>query len=144
MQVDTALGYAPGSVKYTDQSSGSAASAARLTRDEFLKILVAEMSNQDPLAPMDNQELLNQMANMQNLEATSSLTDTLKEMHAFQQMGAASALIGKLVKGIDDEGSPVSGVVSKVVAQNGTVRLVVDDKNMSLGNVQEILNQGVA
>ncbi len=111
---------------------------ARMSRDEFLRILVSEISNQDPLDPLDHKEFLGQLATLQELEATSTLTEGIQSLSRFQEMGAASALIGRSVTGNDDTGVPVSGVVDRVTVEGPNVRLLVDGRAVAMANVREI------
>ncbi len=91
---------------------------AEISRDDFIKILVTELTNQDPLEPMDNAQFLQQLVGLQTLEQTSALTDALKTFERFMQVGSASGMIGNEVKAINSEGEAIEGVVTKVVIQN--------------------------
>ena len=122
-----------------DTGGPTATDRAKLSREEFFKILIAELGNQDPLQPMDNQELLGQMANLQNLEASASLTDAVSGMARFQEMSAAASLIGREVHGRDGEGAPASGVVERVRADQDGVLLVLEDgTELRFGSVTEV------
>ena len=83
-------------------SSGSstpaaAVSAAQKTQDTFLKMLVAQMQNQDPLNPMDNAQVTSQMAQIQTVSGLSTLNDSIGTLGTqFSQMQALQtvALVG--------------------------------------------------
>ena len=64
MDLATALGSATSGV--SADKTGSSASAS-LSREDFMNILLAEMSHQDPMNPVDNQEFLSQLAQLQTL-----------------------------------------------------------------------------
>jgi len=51
-----------------------------LTADDFLTLLIAQLQNQDPTEPVDNVEILNQLATMQGLNSNIELSDTLKQV----------------------------------------------------------------
>ncbi|MBI3099749.1 MAG: hypothetical protein HYY93_16180 [Planctomycetes bacterium] len=116
----------------------SALERSKLTREQFLKILTAQMSKQDPLNPITDQDFIGQMASLQNLEAVSALTEGIKSMQKSQEIGAASALIGKTIRGTSDSRLPIQGVVSQVTINGAEVRLVVDGETVSMDNVTEI------
>lgn len=125
-------------------SSGNVTKAqnrASVTRDQFLQILVAELTSQNPLDPMDNGQFMQQMVSLQSLEQTSALTDSLKTFERFLQMSSGSSLIGKNVKGLDVAGKAVEGVVSRVVMEEGEVNLVVGGHKVPVNAVTEILTQ---
>lgn len=125
-----------GSPNVTNNTSALARS--KLSRDQFLKILSAQMSKQDPLNPIQDQDFIGQLASLQNLEAVSALTDGIRDMQKSQQIGAASALIGKTIRGTSDSKLPIQGVVSQVTISGSDVRLVVGGETVSLDNVTEI------
>ena len=82
-----------GSAATAAGSVSSAQSRARLTRDEFLKILIVQMKNQDPLNPLDNTEFLNQLSALENIEAVTALSDGIRNLHRMQNLVTASSLI---------------------------------------------------
>ncbi len=114
---------------------------AKVSREQFLQLLVSELTSQNPLDPMDNSQFMNQLVGLQTLEQTAALTDSLRTFEKFMQMSSASGLIGKKVKGLSETGSSVEGTVSRVVMEKGSVHLVVAGKNMALAGIQEILPQ---
>ncbi len=118
--------------------TSGALSRASLTSDQFLKILVTELTSQDPLEPMDNSEFVQQLVGLQSLEQTAALTDSLKSFESYLQMSSASALIGKTVKGLGPDGTPVSGVVSRVLMEGGQVSVMVGSSRLPVSSVTEI------
>jgi flagellar basal-body rod modification protein FlgD len=84
----------------TATNSTTSASTAAAQQDRFLKLLVAQLKNQDPLNPMDNAQMTSQMAQMSTVEGIEKLNTTLNSMVESvgnsQSMQAAS-LIGKNV-----------------------------------------------
>jgi flagellar basal-body rod modification protein FlgD len=84
----------------TGSGSTTSASTAAAQQDRFLKLLVAQLKNQDPLNPMDNAQMTSQMAQMSTVEGIEKLNTTLNSMVESvgnsQSMQAAS-LIGKSV-----------------------------------------------
>ncbi|MBS0447584.1 MAG: flagellar hook assembly protein FlgD [Proteobacteria bacterium] len=87
----------------TDLSQLNAASgttSADDTSDRFLKLLVAQMQNQDPLNPMDNSEVTTQMAQIQTVQGVGQLNTSIQGLSTqFVQMQAlqAASLVGKEV-----------------------------------------------
>jgi flagellar basal-body rod modification protein FlgD len=116
----------------------TAAGRASLSRDEFLKILVTELTSQDPLEPMDNSEFVQQLVGLQTLEQTAALTDGLRSFESFMQMSSASSMIGRTVRGRLPSGAAVEGVVSSVSLEGGQVNLTVGQYRLPLGSITEI------
>jgi flagellar basal-body rod modification protein FlgD len=118
--------------------TSGALARARLTSDDFMKILVTELTHQDPLEPMRNSEFVQQLVGLQSLEQTAALTDGLKSFESFLQMSSASGLIGKTVKGAAADGTPVEGVVSRVLMEEGQVSVLVGATRVPVSSLTEI------
>ena len=116
----------------------SAAGRAQVTRDDFLKLLITELRSQDPMEPMKNSEFLGQIATLNQIESYATLTDSLRSLQHSGDLASASALIGKAVIGVTDDGLEGGGLVSRVVVLDGQVKLVIGDKTMSLSAVAQV------
>jgi flagellar basal-body rod modification protein FlgD len=110
-----------------------------LQMDDFLQLMITELQNQDPLSPMDNAQLLQQISQIREIAASSSMTETLQAVLFGQSISNASSLIGKEVKALNDAGDPITGGVEKVAIAEGEVKVYVGDHVVSLNNVSEIL-----
>jgi flagellar basal-body rod modification protein FlgD len=117
-----------------------------LDLDQFLKLIITELQNQDPLSPTDNAALMEQVGQLRSLSANDKLTTTLTSFSITQELTTASSLIGRNVNGIDDEGSPVKGEVGSVSVKidekdrnNRQVKVHVGDKTVDIKNVREIV-----
>lgn len=119
-------------------NSTNASTFASLTPDDFLKMLITELQNQDPMNPTDNSQILQQISEMSNISATNSLTNSLNGMLTEQNLSAASAMVGMTVQGLADDGSNASGKVDSVTISNGTAKLNIGQQTVSLTNVQQI------
>src|SRR5690606_13567292 len=78
-----------------------------ISGDDFMKVLITQLQFQDPLKPMDNEQMVQQMATIRELEMNTNLSNKLAQLTDQQRFGAAAALIGKQVKGtmMDAEGN---------------------------------------
>lgn len=79
------------------QSSTATRAFSELSSEDFLQLLITQITNQDPLEPMDNADLLEQLSSVRELELTSTLIDTLQRIAGQDQFSSASSLIGKFV-----------------------------------------------
>jgi flagellar basal-body rod modification protein FlgD len=102
-----------------------------LKADDFIKMMVTQLQQQDPMDPAKNDQLLAQMSQISQLQSTTSLTDSLKGMVQQNQIGAAAALIGKSVQGMDAQNLPITGQVT-------SVRVAGDEVNLELDNGQQL------
>jgi flagellar basal-body rod modification protein FlgD len=83
----------PNEIKGTDAKQ-------QITRDDFLKLLISQLQNQDPLKPLDNQEFASQLATFNSLEQLIGVNERLETLQSkllqSNQFGA-TALIGKQI-----------------------------------------------
>ena len=108
-------------------------SAAGMGKDDFLKLLMAQMRNQDPMKPMEDTQMMAQMAQFSALEATQKLSETMDRSMNLQIQSQAATLVGKYVETIQDN-QYVAGQVTSVGfdTENGALvpRLLLDGKTV--------------
>lgn len=95
-------------------------------KDDFLKLLVAQLKNQDPMSPSTDQEWIGQMAQFSQLEqASNTAKDTSRIANQLGHAGALG-LIGRTVTYLDGDKNPVTGVVEQVdMAADGKATLTI-------------------
>ncbi|HXF88971.1 MAG TPA: flagellar hook capping FlgD N-terminal domain-containing protein [Xanthobacteraceae bacterium] len=97
---------------------------AGLGQEDFLKILLTQLSFQDPLKPLDNQEFIAQIAQFSGLELNRQFNEKTDTLLAFQSATQAIGLIGKTVEVSTSTGSEI-GTVTTVTFRNGTPALTI-------------------
>lgn len=107
-------------------SFGKNTSLNEVDVDDFLKLMIAELQNQDPLNPLDNDELIAQFSQIRSVGATEKLTSTLESVLLGQNISSATNLIGAEIDGISDDGDTVTGVVERVTVAGGQPKLHLD------------------
>lgn len=116
-----------------------------LGSSEFFQLIIKQLQSQDPLSPTDNDKLMQQISTIRNIGASDKLSTALSSVQTGQSMATATSMIGKTVKALADDGSEVTGVVSKLTisvdAKDSTVRtykVQINDKSIDLKNVREV------
>lgn len=110
-----------------------------MTSEDFMKLLVTQLQNQDPSNPMDSDQLLNQVSQMRSLQANLELESALKGLTLSQQLSSASDLIGKTVTAVTgDQNVEVTGAVESVLVKDGKTLLRVDGQNIPMDDVTNI------
>ena len=109
-----------------------------LGADTFLKLLIAELQNQDPLNPMENSEMVQQLNQIYQLQANMKLVDAFEALGMTQNVASAMSLLGKTVQGMTDDGQPVSGLVERVTFEDGVTKLHIGSDIVPLKNVTEV------
>ena len=112
-----------------------------LGKDAFLKLLIAELSNQDPLNPMEDREFISQMATFSSLEQMQNMNKTLEGMAESTRFSAVQ-YIGKAVaftKGEGTEAQQVAAVVNHVwFDPNGSIVLDTTEGEVNLEDVEGV------
>ena len=106
---------------------------------DYMKLLVTQLQNQNPLEPLDNSDMASQMAQLSSLEQLESMNGTFRDVLAGQQKLQAMTLIGKEVE-FYPEGHDVAitGRVEKVGLYDAGVQLTVGEHTIDLGAVQSV------
>lgn len=81
-----------------------------LGKDDFLKILIAQLSNQDPTSPLENTEFIAQMAQFSSLEQMTNMSQSFEKMANFINSSEAQSMLGKTVE-LDLGDTSVTGQV---------------------------------
>ncbi len=99
---------------------------AQLSSGEFLKIMLTELTNQDPLEPNDSAAILEQLSSLRNIEGQLNLENKLESLVLGQSVAQAGGMIGKVVGGLNESNDEVEGLVTAVRIIDGTAQLELD------------------
>ncbi|MCC6484560.1 MAG: hypothetical protein IT209_06910 [Armatimonadetes bacterium] len=93
-----------------------AADKIQADKNLFLKLLITQLQNQDPMNPMEDKEFIAQLAQFTTVEKLSSIDSALSSSTTAAQSQQAVSLIGKTVSVLDPsgDGEPAVGVVDSV------------------------------
>ncbi len=120
-----------------------------LGQDAFLRLMIAQLENQDPLSPQENGEFIAQLAQFSSVEGitnlNNSVTDLVSEFRSNQAL-EASALVGRKVetgsnKGRLIEDSFIQGTI-ELPASTSNVKLIVKAQNGAVVRVDDLGQQG--
>ena len=84
--------------------------SSELGKDDFLKLLIAQLANQDPTSPMENTEFIAQMAQFSSLEQMTNMSTSFSKMAGIIASSEASSMVGKTVE-VDVNGEAITGTV---------------------------------
>jgi flagellar basal-body rod modification protein FlgD len=132
----------------TSASTGSPTSVSLITGDQFLRLLVAQLTHQDPLNPMEGTEFVSQLAELQSVTTlgdiskyleNSNIGDLYSSTQEWQSFMGSVSTIGRTVYWSDYSGQIQSGEVAGVVRNStGNLMLVVGDQEIALSDVKAI------
>lgn len=138
---------------WSNYSSSNASTKVdnELGKDSFLKLMLTQMQNQDPLSPMDNKDMIAQMAQFTSVEQLVNISSQLSAMS--QSLGNNSGLIGKVVswQGASKTGnydvktgtaevttSYESGLVDSIVVRSGVHYVKVGSKEVAITDILQV------
>jgi flagellar basal-body rod modification protein FlgD len=84
-----------------------------LGRDDFLKILLTQLTHQDPTEPLEDKEFIAQMAQFSTLEQMTNLSEDFSSLHSILKASQAAELLGREVS-VNDGEHTISGLVESV------------------------------
>ncbi len=94
--------------------------------EDFIRVIFAELANQDPFQPSDSAALLEQLSSIRSIESDLELMNQLKALVLENQLSSASNLIGRMVGGLSTTNERVAGTVVSVIRQGDEVTLELD------------------
>ncbi|MEC9372980.1 MAG: flagellar hook capping FlgD N-terminal domain-containing protein, partial [Planctomycetota bacterium] len=110
-----------------------------LSSDEFLRIMFTELTNQDPLAPNETKQILDQIGTIRSIESNESLTRNLGSILEQSQVASSSGFIGKLIAGRTDAGHEVEGtVISVSLTREGPILNLFEGHRVPMDRVTEV------
>jgi flagellar basal-body rod modification protein FlgD len=113
-----------------------------LGQEDFLKLLVTQLTTQDPLNPLKDTEFIAQMTQFSALEQFRNMQTEIAKLRSEQQISQAQALLGRTVElqiGLD---APVQGTVQEIEIQAGTPKIVVNNQAYELSQVLSVKTAG--
>ncbi|MFC6389955.1 flagellar hook assembly protein FlgD [Methylorubrum zatmanii] len=106
--------------------------ASKLNGDTFLKLMLAQLQNQDPTKPMDSQEYLGQLASFSQVEQATKTNQKLDSLLSSSFLDQADAIIGRT---LTSEDGSMTGVVQSVrVTSDGAMAKLTDGREMLLAS----------
>ena len=128
---------APSSI-HTGGTADPAARKQVLDGEVFLKLLVTQLTHQDPSSPMDTNEMISQTTQLAMMEQLTTLADNGTEAFALNMRQAATALIGQEASYQDADGKTVTGIVTKVSFDGPIPQVTIGDKTVALDAITGI------
>lgn len=125
------------------QGANAATNAFGLSFDSLLKIVLTQLTYQDPLKPMDNFEFVSQLAQFAQIQQTTTMSDNLEVLVRAQATGQAANLLGKTVD-VQSGAATLTGKVTAVGFADGAPSLTIETADgktisgMPLSNVSQI------
>ena len=104
----------------------------------FMQLLLAQLRHQNPLEPMQDKDMMGQLAQINSLQELQKINAALESIAAAGQLTDAAGLIGKTVQFLDEKGQAQSGQVTGVSLIAGQVILTLDEWQVPLPAVLSV------
>ena len=115
-----------------------------LGAQDFLKLLISELKNQNPLDAKKSNEMLAQLSQISNVQAMTSMQDTMAHQRTDQAIQLGQSLIGNNVLIADPNGGEITGLVQKVSVDNGDIKkpivnVTINGKDYPISGLESVL-----
>jgi len=120
--------------------------AAGLKLDDLLHVLLTELTNQDPLKPVDNKDFIAQIAQFASLDSSQQLNQNVQQLLTLQAISQTVGLIGKTVSATTDTGAVINGQVTALSLTSGVPRMDITTGDgvvhtgIAIGQLQTVRN----
>jgi flagellar basal-body rod modification protein FlgD len=113
------------------QSTTSDANTASIDYNAFLRLLIAQMKNQDPTKPMDSSQFMSQLASFSNVEQGIKMNQKLDSLMTSMALTQVDDVVGRTIVSADE--SVVGTVAALRVVEGGAVAILEDGREVTLG-----------
>ena len=111
----------------TAESAAAGNPFAELQSTDFVRIMVEELSNQDPFEPNDSAAILDQLSSLRSIESDLKLQSQFESLVLQNAIGQAGALIGREVEGLSLDNETIRGTVTSVRVVDGATEVELED-----------------
>ena len=122
--------------------NGGKVASRNLGKDDFLKILITQLSYQDPTKPLEDKEFISQMAQFSSLEQMTNMSNSFSNLSGMLVQSNALNLLGKNVEITSGE-TIIKGVVEEITGRDHP-QIKVNGKYYDFNDVEKITNKGAA
>ncbi|MDR3572533.1 MAG: flagellar hook capping FlgD N-terminal domain-containing protein [Anaerolineaceae bacterium] len=127
----------------SNSTIGAVAAAATtksnmLGANDFMQLLLAQLTHQDPLSPMSDSDMMTQFSQLNSLQSLQTMATTMGEVESSSQIGYAASLVGKQVKVARSDGTTAEGIVTGVQIQDKQANLQIGNESLPVTSLLEI------
>ena len=135
---DSILGVTPASTGATTGTQTERTIKNELGKDDFLKLLIAQLTNQDPLDPLKDKDFIAQMAQFSALEQQTNMAKGIETLTKLS-LSSAVGYVGRTVGYTGEDGSAKAGTVQYVEFKDSKVVLqLADGTSLPLEQVEQV------
>ena len=126
-------------------STSSVTATASDIQMDYMKLLVTQLQNQNPLEPLDNNEMASQLAQFSQLQQLETMNSSFVQVLASAERSYANSLIRKDVSFVGTTETGETGIIDGAVEQvfnniDGEILLIVGNHTLGLEEVISVKN----
>jgi len=122
----------------SNTASAAGKTSTSLDSNQFMQILMAQLTHQNPLEPMDSNEMMNQFSQLNSLQELRDIHTAMDKVSVSNQTTYLASLIGKTIKANRSDGKIMEGVVDGVLADKDNPQIRIGTELVDLADVIEI------
>jgi|JFJP01.1.fsa_nt_gi flagellar basal-body rod modification protein FlgD len=122
----------------SNTASAAGKTSTSLDSNQFMQILMAQLTHQNPLEPMDSNEMMNQFSQLNSLQELRDIHTAMDKVSVSNQTTYLASLIGKTIKANRSDGKILEGVVDGVLADKDNPQIRIGTELVDLADVIEI------
>lgn len=135
----TGTGQQASQTTQTDSSGGLTGGIGdKIDKNQFLKILMAQLKNQNPLKPQKSGKFVEQMSSLTSLEQMTQIANSFQDIQKNSQSRQFLTLLGKDVKATTINGNSVTGEVESVKFTGDDTAVVIGGTDVGTGEIASI------
>jgi flagellar basal-body rod modification protein FlgD len=124
----------------TTSSSSARIPTKTLDQTDFIKVLIANLGQQDPFKAADSTKFFDDFMNMANFDAMQGMSKNVQKVYDQQQYLLSQSILGKMVEVKSDAGDSDTGIVASSQVSGADVQVSVNGKLYTTSNIVKILN----
>jgi len=114
---------------------------SQIGQDQFLQLMAAQLSYQNPLEPTSQEDFLGQLAQFSTLSGIEQLNSNFDDLFKLQALTQGASLVGKNVTYYSQvTKADASGVVEAASVVKGSLMVQVNGENVALGDVSSVVS----
>ena len=110
---------------------------------QFMQILLAQLTHQNPLEPMNNAEMMTQFSQLNSLQELRDIHVAVDKLSSSNQVLYLASLLGKTVKVNRPDGNFLEGVVEEVITEKDNLQIRIGTEKVSVNDIIEIKGENV-
>lgn len=114
---------------------------SNMGKEDFLKLLIAQLQNQDPTSPMDNSQMIAQMATLSQMESISAMATSVQQSQTYNMIG--KGVTGYIVNNDTGVRTSVVGTVDSAGIESGKPYVMVGDIKVYAENITQVFDRSI-